>query len=180
MRKVISLGLLALMFSLLSGQVFAGNIEECNYLKDKNHPDYAPGLYGLCVAWHNADENAADALADKFFDRAGFAVPGSEVVPDPNNEPDFYCPCWTEISFSDICSLGNTTLAFIAGSMGVVTYINEGQGIDEFFSTDSSNCNYRGQFNVGDVTLLNLGDSGLDCRAEIETIASLFISGGCE
>lgn len=178
MRKVISLGLLALMFSLLSGQVFAGNIEECNYLKDKNHDDYAPGLYGLCVAWHNADEDAAVALAEKFLDRAGFKVPGSEVVPDTKNEPDFYCPCWTEISFSDVCSLGVPTLAMPAGSSFFVVYSDETP--DEFFSSDSANCIYSGQFNVGEEVLTDLGEPGLDCRAEVEAIASLLVDGGCD
>jgi len=93
MRKLISLGLFALMFSIFSSQVFAGNVDECKNLKDKTHVDYAPTLYGLCVAWHNADENAKDRIAENYRRKSG----GDEV---PGSSQD--CPCWAGISLDDV------------------------------------------------------------------------------
>ncbi len=89
MRKIISLGLFALMLSIFSGQIFAGNAEICDPLKlDPN----TKKLYGLCVAYQNANENAKIAFADAFFERAGFDVPGS----------GFSCPCWYTFGFDDV------------------------------------------------------------------------------
>jgi len=47
------------------------------------------GAYGLCVAYQNADEEDKPALAEQFFIKAGFDVPGSE--------PSEACPCWNEL-----------------------------------------------------------------------------------
>ena len=54
MNKVISLGLFALMLSTFSGQLFAGDATLCDPLKQGQNKS----LYGLCVAWHHADEDA--------------------------------------------------------------------------------------------------------------------------
>lgn len=108
MRKWILPGLLALTCGILTNTALAGNAEDCDVLKDKDSDSYAPSLYGLCVAWHNANENAKPGLADKFFDRAGFEVPGSEIpVPDPDPTSDFECPCWAEVSLDEVCALGS-------------------------------------------------------------------------
>lgn len=129
MRKLISLGLCALMLMLFSGQVFAGNAEECNYLKDKTDPDYAPGLYGLCIAWHNADDEAAAALAEKFFERAGFPVTGRIV--DDGNDP-FVCPCWDiDVLENIVACSGYTAIDSIEDESGfdLVWFTNSGLGV---------------------------------------------------
>lgn len=116
MRTIVHLGLFALLFGLFSISAIAGNADDCNYLKDKNfnsqYPDYEyqPGLYGLCVAWHNADVQAKVDLGLKFEARAGFAVPGSSppVVDDPIvTEPTqtvLECPCWAGVVLEDIAN----------------------------------------------------------------------------
>jgi hypothetical protein len=185
MRKVISLGLSGLLFALISGQVFAGNIEECDFLKDKKHPDYQPGLYGLCVAWHNADDNAADLLADKFFERAGFVVPGSE---DPNTEPSFDCPCWSDVEFSAVCALGEATSVVVSPQSGLVTAVT----FVDFATFDANNfgtaapaCSHVEQNLVtGEVyinnTITNLTpDEALDCQAELDVIAMIHLNNEC-
>jgi len=186
MRKVISLGLSGLMFALVSGQVFAGNIEDCDFLKDKNHPDYQPGLYGLCVAWHNADDNAADKLADKFFERAGFVVPGSE---DPNTEPSFDCPCWSDVEFSAVCALGeptNVSVNMQTGMTFAVTFVNFATFNSSNFGTLAPACSHVEQ-NIlppGETfinnTITNLTpDEALDCQAELDVIAMIHLNDEC-
>ena len=178
MSKLISLGVFALMLSIFSGQVFAGDAALCEPLKQ----DQNKSLYGLCVAWHHADENARDKIADKYFDRSGgFPVPGSE---EPEPEQDFYCPCWDEVSFADICALGTPVQSFIASSFGLVTF----EDLQfELFGTDSLSCAHVVQEASGTILFEDFNggnpltvDEGLDCRSEIEAIASLFSGGACD
>jgi hypothetical protein len=91
MRNVVSLGLLALSMGFIANPALAGNVEDCEPLKQSGQKS----LYGLCVAWHNADEDAKDAIAEKFYERTGYSyrVPGSETrEPDPEPDP-VVCPC---------------------------------------------------------------------------------------
>jgi hypothetical protein len=180
MRKSIVLGLLALAFGVFVSPVFAGNVEDCEFLKDKSHPDYAPGLYGLCVAWHNADENAKDELADKFFDKAGFEVPGSG---DPEEPQDFYCPCWAEVTFADICALG----APVAVTPGVQVAFSNGIIFEGFLSPNGGTvCRHTVQTLPGnEVVLDNLittlsAEEALDCQAERDIIAALYLDPLCD
>ena len=180
MSKLISLGVFALMLSIFSGQVFAGDAALCEPLKE----DQNKSLYGLCVAWHHADENARDRIADKYFDRSGgLPVPGSE---EPESEQDFFCPCWDEVSFADVCALGAPSFSLInidpfAPSM--VAFIDSQF---ELFGTDSLSCAHVVQDLSGDIKFEDYGgnpltdDEGLDCRSEIEAIASLFSGGACD
>ena len=77
MRKIISLGLFALMLSIFSGQALAGDKAACDALRDPDSAIYAPRLFGLCVAWHNADVNGQAAIAANYSKRSGGdMVPG--------------------------------------------------------------------------------------------------------
>jgi hypothetical protein len=175
------LGILALTLGGFSSSLLAGNVTECDFLKDKDSESYNPGLYGLCVAWHNADANAKDALADKFLAKAGFPVPGSE---DPEPEPDFYCPCWSEMALEDVCALGSPLVADVSpGSSGIVTFV---EGITfEGFLNDTGVTSCRHTIMVGGTTFLDTLETSLsseeaaDCQAEIETIATLYMDPLC-
>jgi len=183
MRKSIVLGLLALAFGVFGSSAVAGNIEDCEFLKDKNHPDYAPSLYGLCVAWHNADEDDKDALADKFFDRAGFEVPGSEPPGSeiPPEEPDFSCPCWSEVTFEDICALGAPSIVL----PGVQVSFNDGITFEGFLSpTGTMACRHTVEepvgYNVLDILITTLtAEEALDCQAERDIISVLYLDPLC-
>lgn len=99
MRKMISLGLLALSLSILSSQVLASNAAACDEAK------LTKGLHGLCVAWHNANDKNKDKFADKYRERSG----GDEVPGSVDPEPEVVCPCWTPDSLADA----------VAGDVGV-------------------------------------------------------------
>jgi len=90
MRKLISLGLLALFLSVFSSQLLAGGVQACDDMKEELQ---ALGAYGLCIAWHNADEEDKDKFAKKFRDKAGFPV---------TDLTDLSCPCWDEAFLNDI------------------------------------------------------------------------------
>ena len=182
MRKIISLGLFALMLSIFSSQVFAGDVGACDELTDPDSdPDiYAPGLYGLCVAWHNANENGRAAIEKNYSKRGGGTIPGS----------GFSCPCWKEVSFENVCSLRIPTRALIFGFFNTIEY--KDNGLDEFFATHGRGCIYDGQFTEvpqvvddlsGDIDPITggaLSGEVLDCRAEIAVIALMYIDGACD
>lgn len=184
MRKLISLGLLALILSTFSSQVLASNAADCDGLKKADK-----GLHGLCVAWHNANEKNKGKIAEKFFARAGFKVPGSETPepdPEPKPELDFYCPCWTHLTFDDICALGAPGQFSIqrdldgnvtAGSAFFADLTDAPNVLLLSFGTAEDGCGYQVQTLSGDVVDDTSGriqaNEALDCRAEIEEIAVL-------
>ena len=93
MRKLVSLGLLASSFIMFSSSAFAGNVDECEFLKNGN---YTKGLYGLCNAYYNADnDNAKYRIAGNFNKKAG---PGEPTLPFTDEVP---CPCWDEDDLLD-------------------------------------------------------------------------------
>jgi len=171
-RKLISLGLFALLISIFSSQLLAAQTSECDGVTKKK------GLYGLCIAWHNADDKNKDKIAAKFLDLAKYALPGSEK-PVTEPEPDFYCPCWTDVSIAQVCSLGSPSAAVMMGYINVVTWVDEPNEVDEFFSADAIGCIYDGQFAAQQVLDNLTEDETLDCIAEIESIAAMYNGGSC-
>jgi len=180
------------MFSLFSSQIFAGNADECNFLKDKDDPAYTPGLYGLCIAWHNADEDDAEALADKFFERAGFVVPGYPVVPDINDDEQdltFDCPCWDGVELLSVCALGQARVTVDAQTGEIIgaTFLNLVSFTAEGFGTGEGHCahviqdlitnNYLYENYNNDQPLT--ADEALDCQAELDIIAEIHLNEEC-
>jgi len=166
-----------------ANSAFAGNVEDCESLKESGQKS----LYGLCVAWHNADEDAKDGLAQKFFDRAGYPVPGSEVD-DPDPEPDFVCPCWSEVTFADICEFGMPLFTVFApdSSFGDVLFRDNISFNLEAFGADTSfaACAHVVQDPQGNFLLDNqltglTNDEALICIAELQEMAGLYLDPLC-
>jgi hypothetical protein len=121
MRKIISLGLLALSLGFFSSSLLAGNVEDCEQLKD---PSISPGLYGLCIAYWNADsENARERILGNYEKKA--TGPLDPAMPGLNNNGPV-CPCWLNgeldlagTSFACEVSEGYTHAEF---DLGVLQY----------------------------------------------------------
>lgn len=95
MRKGITSSVFILLFTFVSGSVFAGDKSECDHFK--NNKDYK-GAYGLCVAYQNADEAGQADILNQWMKRFGSDAP---VLPNsPNDQtvppslPEVSCPCW--------------------------------------------------------------------------------------
>lgn len=189
MRKLFTLGLLALSSGFLTNTAFAGNVEECEPLKQSGQKN----LYGLCVAWHNADESAKDALATKFLERAGYRVPGSGA-PDPDPDPSedqFSCPCWDEMYFADICPLGMPISYYLPpGSLvGDVIFGDFINFTAEGFGSEGTGglCGHflQNLFENEPISLDNNNEiklteaQAIDCRVELEIIAGLYADPLC-
>jgi hypothetical protein len=170
MRKLVSLGLLALIFSMISSHSFASNVEACNPLKKAQK-----GLHGLCVAWHNADDKQKLKIEAKFADRATYSLLDFLF---PDSESDFVCPCWdTAVSAAFICSLGEPPMAFFASDYFNLLIFNDGE-FDEMFSADVSGCGYDGS--QADFTALKTPDElspeeARDCIDEARIISTLYM-----
>jgi len=88
MRKLISLGLLAIVLSLVASPVFAGNEPLCELLKD----GASKGLYGLCIAYHNADSaRAQERIWENYKRKAGKEDPPMPGTGDERKTAT--CPC---------------------------------------------------------------------------------------
>jgi len=173
MHKFTITGLLTLSLFFLSSSAMAGNAVDCEVLKNPGHSLYEPSLYGLCVAWHNADENSRVAIGDKFLKRATFPVPGSKTVDTRTVEQDFYCPCWDDVTFDDICALGEP----MALSDENLVAFTDSVTFESFMSdTGITYCGhfiykYGSQLPELDIQMSNLSlEESADCQAELEAI----------
>ena len=120
MRKLVSLGLFALMFSMFSSQVFAGTIAACEEIK--GDPAYQ-GLYGLCNAYWNAkNDNARDKILANFEKKAGTDDGGPGM---PGLEPEMVaCPCWDEDDLLDATCNHVLTGPGIGFDGGLIQFFN--------------------------------------------------------
>ena len=191
MRKIISLGLFALMLSIFSNQVFAGKNAVC---EDNGKKDELKslGLYGLCNAYWNADnagnENAKAKILANFEKNAGTAIggPGMPGLESLAFEQDFFCPCWDTLAEADIakdspallCIIDNTTFEPIGDTL---TFAQSAQGYFQGFNVRTSACRYDDYFtdSIGnrttfvEIVLTDLTeDEEVACRLDIEKIAS--------
>jgi hypothetical protein len=179
MRKNLLRGLFALVLVSMSTQAFAGNVDACDFLKDKLHPDYAPGLYGLCVAWNNASANgdqvAMDQIAGKFADKSGgLTVPGSSL---------FACPCWvglTDVRLFDFLELLDESDPDLADVYtGVIAFTNSA-GEFELFGADPEliSCGHTIDFEGPTSDTLSPAQA-LICGMEIGEIRDMHATGVC-
>lgn len=180
MRKIVLLGFLTVTLIVLTGSALAGNAGDCDSLTDPESSQYAPNLYGLCVAWHNADEDSKDKIAENFRKKSGGkAVPGSS---------DFSCSCWQNLSygevglalvdgeltelpvlFCDVSELNSNDRLFLGGS-GFT------QGFSAGFSNGTFGCAYLFAAPEGisrSIMALTEGEARV-CRDELQGISSFY------
>jgi len=100
MRKLISLGLLALSLGFLSNPLFAGDASDCESFKN----DSNRALYGLCIAyWNTTNAVAREKILTNFVNKGGDAkdLSGDDFVP---------CTCWTRGHVDDVLNDQSTVL----------------------------------------------------------------------
>jgi len=175
MRKLVSLGLFALIFSLFSSQVLASNAEVCDELKGS-----AKGLHGLCVAWHNADDKNRDKIAARFEDRAGY--PLSEIVGGA-----FSCPCWAGVVLADIENVTAPQMCILnfPGSGDDLVFFGD-ETLQQDFATNGVDCGYIADYIAADGSLVeeSVFRVGLDsaagqqCTDEMTEIVNEYFDGG--
>ncbi|MEJ8568969.1 hypothetical protein [Elongatibacter sediminis] len=158
----------ALQAGSRGGAAHAGE-EVCDVLRDG---DYTKGLYGLCVAYCQAE-----ARSDKVL--ANYERKRNEDDPDMPClvEPDPVCPCWSAEMVGAVLNGSATPVSCMSDDAAEAVFIDFGVPSYEAFSTDASTCAYLldPDFvpNNGDETYLQLplqeGEEAA-CRADIETL----------
>ena len=164
MRKLFSLGLLAILLSVPASPVFAGNVEECEVLKR----GATKGLYKLCLAYHNtANSDAKERFLNKYNDKAGPDDP-----PMPGTEAGVPCPCWTMDQMVNAISVAPAHSCQVGSDQEFAIYTDEPEA-EVTFLVDSFGP--FGCFYIGPYTALFL-PSPLDeedeqaCRDEIQAL----------
>jgi len=138
MRKLISMSVMALLLSVMASTAIAGNVEDCEILKDG---DYSKGLYGLCIAWHNAgNDNARGRILANYDKKAT----GPNDPPLPGSVPSGpSCPCLDALAGLNDYDWGvSTTGCFNDGGYDFSFFVNNPPDAPSFnfttlFATDS-------------------------------------------
>ena len=175
MRKLISLGLLAIFLSFVASPVFAGDVDECEkQLKGIS----SPGLYGLCVAYHNAgSSNAMDRILENYNKKKG---PGDPDMPGTGESVP--CPCWTVDQIATAICKADPFVYSSTGDPNIAVYLQldpPGGGHVIFLASAADTsltpfCSYQ-QFGFIGEADVNMGGSvnleeGDVCRAGIATL----------
>ena len=171
MRKSISLAILALVFSMLSGHALASNVEVCDQLRGKEK--------GLCVAWHNADDRGKVKIAERFEILTGYQPPW--IVGGA-----FLCPCWSGLALNDIGKDTAAEACFLDTWFGDVALFGS-SGQQQDFLTDGINCGYiadyidsSGAKIQSTRTGLDLGEIGEQCAIEMQQILDEYFANGAD
>jgi len=202
MRKFTLILISAVVLSIMAVPAFAVDTSECDQFK-KGEDNYQPGLYGLCVAYQNADEDGKEDIFDNWNKKVGDdglpKLPGYPYPPDDAElacpeDQDFCCPCWSDLQLVDICPMGVPTTVNLAENATVEFFNFDTMYIDTFYlveETEPASCTYVNQeiyFDATglvfypsefvDIPDLNSVESAY-CRAEIEAIAAMYMSALC-
>jgi hypothetical protein len=93
MRKIVSLGLLALSLGYFTIPAVAGVASDCERIKDDNNR----ALYGLCIAyWNTTNAVAREKILGNFEkkDSESIGMPGLD---EPNTTGFTECSCWLQV-----------------------------------------------------------------------------------
>ena len=154
MRKIITSAILIMLFSMFSGSVFAGKDkaeDPCKEFKGQ-------GLYGLCTAFQNAlaneDQEAMDDIFDAWSKKVGDdGEPELPGYPYGDDDIELACPCWSNYTVEDLCSLGAPSKLLILddfGAQGFVDFFPISGDIVQFYTMGEA-CAFTFQNSSGDV-----------------------------
>ena len=91
MRKPIASFMFFMLFSMFTGTVHAAKVKVCEAIKFD--PEYK-GLYGLCNAYWNEEDEEYRALILENWDRK--VGPDGPGMPGLDESVPVVCPCWSE------------------------------------------------------------------------------------
>jgi len=189
MRKLVSLGILALLMSVLAGPVVAG-VDACDTLKlDKNAPK---GLYGLCVAYWSAENGRGQDRVEQLYDRKAIAagyppgIPGLVVSPQ---EPDpVSCPCWGADKLAEAYENGTPLSCSINDDeIGIefVIYGENEEAVSYQFHAEDALCLQKnpdgtGTFQIYDRDTTITEEDKLKCRDGIHVLVEMSFNNSCD
>ena len=175
MRKLVSLGLLASSFIMFSSSVFAGNVKECEFLKDG---DYSKGLYGLCIAYLNTtNAKAQEKILANYRKKAG---PDDPVMPGTERQVA-PCTCWSADHVADaIDDPDNIPLYYSCDASGASMEVANFNGNRMSFFAFPDLCAFVHPEDLVGFTPYESDAAELTCRAGIHEIVWEIWGDDCE
>jgi hypothetical protein len=182
MRKIITLGLLALSMNFLSGPAFAGDVSDCETIRD----DPNRALYGLCIAyWNTTNAVARGKILENFTKKAdgSIGMPGLPV-PDSPEPGDFVeCTCWLqENHVQAILDDPNATIdddGYLCDASGSGLEVVMFNGWDIQFWADDEGCEFVNGADSTDAVEYDSPEAELTCRAQIHELIETFAEVDC-
>jgi len=191
MRKTVILGLFALILSVFSSLAIAGTVVVCEEQKDELK---SMGLYGLCNAYWNADNESARAqILANFEEKAGTAD-GGPGMPGLN-PPAMSCPCWVGVELDEIDDYMETAFCILNDSTGDSAFFgiyNNSSG-DQFYNYNVTvvddrvveSCIHLADYTTDagdeitkDVSISGLEEMGAQCAMEMDDIINTYFENG--
>ena len=132
MRKFTFFLVPVILLILMAVPAFAGDKSICTPFK-KGEPNYLPGLYGLCVAYQNADEDGKQDIFKNWQKKVGEdglpQLPGFPYPEEPGDgDPPVdeneivACPCWSAEHLLAATCQYNLTSSFVDGFFDFAQY----------------------------------------------------------
>ena len=185
MQKFIVPSIVVVMLVLSANPVFANGKSEDDPCADLKNNRYYKGLYGLCVAYQNADESGRQDIIKLWDKRVAELPPAIEPPLMPNRTDElvnFECECWGKFDSEQICNLGNQEV------YSTSTWFTTLSTFD-VFAADSDQCLYRFYDESAEINPVENVEIQFDlsteegrsasaqCVAEYEVIASAELCG---
>jgi len=136
MRKLISLGVLTILLSMLASPAVAGSVEDCEVLEEDG---ITKALYGLCIAYWGADNGRSqERILANYRKKMRPVDPGNRNgTGDPDMpglvDDEVSCPCWTPESLADATlGLTGSFCTYADGILGWESAIYEANAVQVF------------------------------------------------
>ena len=164
MRKFITFAFLFMLFSMVSGSVFAGKYEDCvDFKGDKR-------LYGLCNAYQNALFNEdEDAMADIFRNWEKYVDENGEPQLPNHDYGSVECPCWTAEILADATAGKQGVFCASSATHDEANYFNNAPFFEAgLFDEASGYCVM--ELGYASVALLISAEEAQLCRAGVQVL----------
>ena len=165
MHKLISLGILALLMSVLAGPVVA-DVDACDGLK----VDAPKGLYGLCIAYWSAENGRGQDRVEQLYARKANAAGYPPGIPGLAS-----CPCWENEALLLNAACNHSLTDSVTGGGIEIAQFDFGFILfqaNDFFS-ETGGCIYTNfydtQFNE---FLPTSAEENLTCRAGVNALVA--------
>ena len=171
MRNLVFLGLLALSLSFFANPVFAGDVGDCESIRD--NPNRA--LYGLCVAYWNTTNAVAREKILANFEKKDADEIGMPGLPPVGGSLFVECSCWLQDDHV-AAMMTDPNVAYDMGFCNVPGTESEAvffNGFDIQFIADADGCEFVHPED-GVAQSYSSPEAALTCRAQIHELIEHF------
>lgn len=169
MRKLISLGVLTILLSMLASPAVAGSVKDCEVL---NEDGITKALHGLCIAYWGADNGRSqERILANYRKKMRPVDPGNRNGtgdPDMPGLVDASCPCWTIEHMAKAIGFAPAFECNTSSDPEIAIYGSKSRAVVTFL-VDSIGCFYVGPDIMVMSRSLEVGDEQA-CRDGIQAL----------